>query len=419
MYKTSYFDIEKDQEIDLLLKWMSQKKNVIELYNKQKITNDATRYRTTFQDAIANSLYDLPILISLLFNRPYSYNASDFYIIIVTQNRVFIHNYNFDQKATKDDFINLLSLLYNKFNKFKQFDKLEQILLYFPFMIGNIFSKKRYLFEINTFYMELLTSYRSIDKNRKTILKNHHIAKEQAIISEALQNESFNYSNKYAYIDYIDMFLKSGDIPIYYIDISKQDEVFNLLNQIDSYYFEMVSDQQETVYITVKNELQIPENKKGKYTFSKRLEELIRKINNKDKKDANFRAFNKYLKSIQKQRINKSTFLSRLQNDFRKGQLGQYDEMLFKELGIQFPFLNNKDYASEFKDLLSNTEGKIEIDSIIDLLFGNKSCLYSANDKRKIFFHNVKKLFNIYYTSGYEHKDFKYLYDFNWQEKIL
>ncbi len=279
--------------------------------------------------------------------------------------------------------------------------------------MGNIFSKKRYIYEINSKYMESLRSYRSLDKNKDTVLKNYIIDKEHAVLSEFHGNNSINYDSNYVYTDFIDMLVKAENIPTYFFKNLIESESFRVLNSIDSFYFYAVLNQQDEVYLSIAHQIRIPENinfKGTKYSFKKLLERFTTEINKNKDSTEDFRELNIYLKTTKK----KSKLLYTLQKSFKSGSLEKLGKILFDKVAINFPLYDNKAYGLQLADTLN----KLEAFSIVELIFVSNSILYDFDDKRKIFFKDVKELFSIYHNSEYDHKKFKYLFNKSWVTNI-
>ena len=419
---------EEREQLNYLFNWLQRKNNTINLYNKTRVEDEAKLFKgVPSEDIIKNNFYELSLLLTVLTDKKKLYKPSPFYII-VNKNRIShpaeIISIDFTEKANFTHFLNLLNSLLSQIDELfdhpSNIQDINSIFIYFPFKIGNIFSKKHYLYEINEFRMESLFSYRSLDKDRRSILESYQINSEHATLNE-FYNKSRKYSSEYAYIDYIEFLINNQEQPVYYIDSKIQDNYDDILNMIDNVYFDAVHIQQMDVYNIIKNRLRIPENnKKGsQYSFNQLLRAYFQDISRKNSKS--LVDYDRKLRIHLKKNLSNSNYLHRLQKSYKKNSLSVYENIVFSKVATKFPLYTNKDYVNNLTELLEQLQIKNcqNISAIVDIIFGEESTLYAKDDKRKIFFKDVKELLLLFNSSNFDYSTLKYLINFTWDTKVV
>lgn len=411
--------IDNDKIINTILEWIKSKDNTLVLYDKVDIAKYVEKFKNnkqiksyTAEDAINRNKAKLISMLSLLVNRDYLYLLSELYFIFSSKRKLSILSIEFEQETSIENSSEIIYSLVDAVMEKQFLKEFNNIFIYFPFQVGNIFSKKRYIYEINSKYMESLGSYKSLGKNKSTVLKNYLTDKDHAILSEYHGNSSINYNSNYVYIDFIDILINTKNISTYYFENLIESKSFKVLNSIDRFYFYAVLNQQNEVYLSIANQIRLPENidfKGSKYSFVDLVNKFIREINENKGSIVNFKELNKYLKGINQ----KSGYLYTLQKLYKTNSLNEYEKILFYKVAINFPLYDNKSYASHLANSL-NYDDEIKVNRIAELIFGSNSTLYDNDDKRKVFFKDVKELFSIYNNSGYDRKSFKYLFNKSW-----
>lgn len=368
--------------------------------------------------------------------------ASKFYLIFNNTNISKIISLSFAGSKV-DDLLNTLSTLYEYFenNHHNLCTIYDQILLYFPAEIGNVFSKKRYLYEINTYYMHSLQSVKNIDGDRRSNLDNWRIEKEQAIFNEYLNNSASNFNEDIAYLDFLDFYIESGILIAEHFNFAKntlsKEEFHKILDALNRSYFEFVVLQQINLVNAMNAKLDIPENTiKGENKRSKsEIFHKLTKLLNKNKNIIDKHTYRQIFSCLRKWRYKSSQLkihprnrdidqiISQPQTDSKCKQFVltnilsyflhdnciSYTNKALDELVSIFPA--NKTH--QLKDIL---------EAISSDIFGKESPLYDDKDKRKVFFREVVSSFNLYADKGFTSTDIKYFLDDKFEdiaEKVI
>lgn len=364
--------------------------------------------------------------------------ASKFYLIFNNANISKILSFSFvDSKA--DNLLNALSTLYEYLedNYHELCANHDQILLYFPAQIGNVFSKKRYLYEINDYYMHSLQSYRSIDSDRKSNLANWRIEKEQAILNEYLNNSASNFNEDIAYFDFLGFYLGAGTLITEHFDFAKnslnEEEFHKILDVLNLSYFEFVVLQQKNIANAMNAKLDIPENTiegESKRSISEIFHKLTKLLDeNKNKIDKHiycqiFSCLKKWKYKSSQSKIHprnrdidqiisqtqtdgkcKQFVLTNILSYFLYDNYISYTNKALKEMASIFP--DNK--MRQLKDIL---------EAISSDIFGKESPLYDDKDKRKVFFQEVASSFNLYADKGFKSADIEYFLDDKFEDVV-
>jgi len=395
-----------DNKIKFFIQWLTNKDNSLLIFDKFRDQNNE------YSDSILEqALFSLNIQIILMADRNYSYLSSNFYLITINKKIINITSVKFNKDIDISSMIAILSNFHTQINNNNTLiTNFDYAMIYFPFKFGNIFSKKRYIYEINSKYMDTLRSIKSIDINRKAVLDNYMIEPNHALLNEYINNPATEYINDYAYIDYVMMWILQDDLPTYYFNLSKQAYGFEVLDDINSVFFYAVINQQNDLYNIVENHLRIPEYPSGRYSFKDMLIKLIREI----AKSGNSTL---YAKSM----IDNPNYLILLQESFKVTALSDNDKVIYNNLAFKYPLYNSIDYESHLTNILNEHASKLNIDVkyIVSAIFGEDSTYYSSEDTRRFFFKEIKTLFNIYESSSFNTKTFKDLFDYHWSKKIL
>jgi len=403
-------DVEKD--ILIILKWLSKKKNIYTLYNS-KITNKGKPLQDV--EYIETQLLALYQLIPL----PFLYLMNDIYLIILfnKNKEIFILKVNFKKSIKR--MLSIKKFIDNNkvlSNISRYIDMIDEIYLYEPFKVGNIFSKKRYRYEINLFYMDALKSYRSSDRDRSTLLKNKTINANHAILNEYYSNIADNYNEDYAYIDFFDMYFQDEFTMVYYLEKYSIDTIFKVLNIIDEIYCLSILNQQNDIKKIIENNVRVPENEhiKGSIYSFKEFVINFRKEIYQERSKYNYEIFKQlmiYLKTAQKKSINSYKHL------WKKESLTTIEKIFFDNIVSKFPEYTRDDYYHMLQNNINKLIDKEVSIKIANQIFGKNSCFYETKYKKN--FRDIENLFSIYHDLNEDSKSIKYFFNSSWKDIVI
>lgn len=412
-------------DVKYLFDWLTLKKNTIEIFNNQEFLKSQKQFPNhKLKDHFKHKFSSINILCALVeFHK--HVKASDFYVIYEKKTKgADIEKISFDYTDEIENFIQTMQVI--KLAIINRVDVLgkqyKRISIYFPFKIGNVLSKDRYLYEVNAFYMDSFISYKSFDEGRGSTINNWSIDRPQALLNELNQNYSMFYNNNYAYLDFIKIYQQGRLVPTDFLNLSFPDIRISI-NILDKNYFYAVINQQKAFVNAIENELDIAENKEMKGTkksLSSFLLTLQRSLKSNKQKGSK-EEYNNLVKILIQLRnkvknIKMSTGISKLIKSEKENN-DDKNKILLAIL-LKFPLVNNKDiFASTMEQISKEIGNKLDKDKaedLVNMVFGNESPLYEKKDKRKVFFTDMKQYFNIYHSSGYSSKDIKYFLNSNW-----
>ncbi len=361
---TTEFRIE-DLEKKTFLRWLSKKDNVFDIARK-------------------NSVFPFLFQKDRVQIKP-----SNFYLIFdEIGDKADVILYEFNQNTTQEFFFDVIEEIFFKYKQDDLENTYMKTYLYFPFQIANVFSKARYIYQINIFHMDTLQSYRNLDK-KKSALDDWLTESDIALYHEFTENTAMEYKDRFAYVDYLKVFLhRWSEYNNQYIkiDIEKIEgfenafllpntflasvknystTIASVLDAMDFKFFEEVAMQQRALVSIMEVDL-------AKIEVTRKKEPVPAK---------------QVLLALEKKALSCETSIKEVYNKFKR-------EKWF-----------DKEYASDYKDL-------------IDLVFGANSVYYDAADQRKVFFFDIKKSFEEYYDSGNRSKDLKYFFNQAWILKV-
>ena len=355
-------------------------------------------------------------------------HISKFYLILNKANISKIFSLSFSDPKVDNQFDALCSLYeYFEDKHFILCSIPDQVFLYFPAQIGNVFSKKRYLYEINAYYIYSFKSYKSIDGNRKISSLNYwRIEEEQAMLNEYFDNSASNFHQSIAYLDFIDFYKWSSILITEYFEYTKNlldyeefNQIFNILNQL---YFEFVTLQQINLVNAMIAKHDIHENMiKGE--SKKSISEIFYQI--------------LHLLEVQKNKMDKKTYQQihsclikwkykasqskihtrshNLDQIILSAQSDDCDRFVWDNILRYFLYDNYTSYVNTALSRLLFTFHNKRMSQIKDTMeaislsiFGKESPLYDNKDNRKVFFKEVGISFYPYFNKGLKSSDIKY-----------
>lgn len=407
----------KDLNQKMYFTWLSKQKNCL-LFNERFV-----------------------VKLSYLFNY-LSFKAniyiSKFYLIINSGNISKILSLSFSDSKIEHQLETLLSLYKYCEDKYSQVCSYQdQIFLYFPCEIGNVFSQKRFLYEINAYYLYSLKSYRSIDGNRSISgLKHWRIEEDQAILNEYYDNSASNFHEDIAYLDFIGLYKCSGvliteyfECIINFLEADEFNQIFDVLNQL---YFEIVIQQQINLVNEITTKHAIPENiaiGDNKKSISKIFHQLICTLaEQKNKMDKH--SYQKLYCCLKKWKYKTShSKIHARDHNINKKIIGlksdDCEKFVWENILRYFLYDNYTGYVNTTFARLETIFHEKQTNQIKDILkiisidiYGQKSPLYSKTDNRKVFFKDVLASFEPYFSKGFGSKHLKYFLDEKMESRI-
>jgi len=416
--KINIITVKFEKDLDLLIEWLCKKKNVHTIFDSSILSFHTNKPMHDI-DYIQTQLF----LIFGFFHDNYHYQLNNMYFIVKLKNKE-ISMFKFDFKIRLKKSIPIKADFYKSrfFTEFSNYlNDIDKIYLYETFATGDIFSKNFYKYEVNSFYMDSLKSYKSSDKNRTTFLKNEVINEEHSVFTEFYTNYSDNYNSSYAYIDFLNMYFESESTVVYYMENCVKGNVFIILDLIDEVYCKSVLNQQDDIKKIIENNIRIPENENIKgsvYSFKDSIHRLKKQVlqDCSQYEIDTYRQLNIYLKNAQNKSIKS---YKDLWVKYEEKKLTKVEEIFFNEIVSKYPEYEREDYYRILRSEINNITTDIDTDLIVDSIFGKKSNLYYKNDKQKRFFKKVKNNFSIYHDLNENSQSLKYYFSDAWKDIVI
>lgn len=417
-YKIDIYESELTQESELLLNWIFSKKNSYFLYDF-KFDFGYEHSNEDIVDDICSLFHSYFLPLNL---NNYKFYHNNFYILITTNtHELHIFDVKFLQKYTgliycSDEFREALyqldSFLYSE---------LKQVYIHIPFEIGNIFSKNRYHHELNIKYMESLISYRSSDKDRRSILRNYKLNQDHALLNEYCINDYDSYQEKFAYFDFITLLTSDTISDLFYVDSFSEETLFDIFDSLNYYYCKVVFIQQESLYAILKQKEQVDKQNKHKiklsiYDLAELVQKNLKHDSSKNRPITPKKIPYYYKKIIDNKKKNLSFQYLWLKSE--NMQLSSQQEHFFKNVVSLFPRYTRTEYREDLLDQLNAMyfSNSTYLDQFADILFGENSTLYDRENPNEYFFLDIEKSFKEYIDLD-DKIPMEHLFNSNWIEK--
>lgn len=287
-------------------------------------------------------------------------------------------------------------------------EDIEEIILFREPGAGRVFHKREYQFSANDFYLYTMHTGDAVDITRTHLIDSSLKDYNDLLLNEYLTNKHDKFVNKIAYFNFTDFFN--------HIDVELKEECIDqiipleiygeVLDIINEYYFETVTQQQCRMYLMIKNQVKdaFTDNIKSchiiKPKFAKnKLSELQNsKVVDQEKIDY-VKRWIKELKENPK-RIDPGSELLLEMSD----KDDRYSQYIMNEFVSSIPWFNSEfteEYAHKsFRNRLGDDmyqKHKSKLTQIIEQIFGKKGYLYgNKKHSRGVFYQEIALQFEEY-----------------------
>ncbi|HIP14420.1 MAG TPA: hypothetical protein EYG74_02910 [Sulfurimonas autotrophica] len=352
--------------------------SVVVLYNDR--TMGILRFKLIKENTSYTDLGKLSTLLSF-----FSYNA-------------FCQEHNITPKAELDTFYHHQKEVKETLtNLFKRLQDIEKIILFREPGPGRVFQKREYQYSANFFYMYTMHTKDGIDITRTSLIDSDLKDYDDLLLTEYLTNTHDKYITKVAYLNFIELYMHLETFDNL-IDEEIYEEVMEFINE---YYYETVTDQQCRMYMMIKNKI------KDAYTKNITSCHLIKQKFAEKKRNEEIDIQKKYY--IQK-------WINTLEDKPKRIEPGSellynmsscsnpYDEYIIDQFASSIPWFNwhytvvyaHKSLKNILGDSLYNKH-KTNLSILINKVFGKNGFLY-GNEKysRGVFYEEIVIQFDAY-----------------------
>lgn len=293
----------------------------------------------------------------------------------------------------------------------KIFSNINEIIVFREPKIGKVFEKYQYRYSPNYYFLHTLHSKEGVDISKGDIVKNSILVREQEIALKHLYSDHDKFNPEICYFNFIEFILATegdfSDIPSNLFQTA--------METINEYFFDSVTDQQIKMVNMIDNQLKSSFTKNIKSCNLSPIEiakkKLSKLVTNQDKGGSYRMKKKDYDNKVDciNHWINILENTNRIDpgGGFFYDMINKEDEcskLIIQDFASAIPWMNWGDEVYFVKELLIEKvdpslyeEYKIDLEILLESIFGNKSFLYKQDGSmRAVFFDSIEDQFNDY-----------------------